>query len=240
MGFPDTLSSALPVLLGELSWYQQHRPRAWPGWDFGGGPGRVTIPPSGNLLTPCATGHLDRTQLEHSRHKSQEGLQTCHVQEELKMGWRQCVPQHTRPPLPTNTDMWRGRECVVPTSFLLTSFPPSTTVYLFNSGHVAFIEFQGLCPDLTLGEAKFWFWKLLFFAGVWRLGIRIVLWCLKFSWVYCNFLINNILLTFPPKELSNIWSEFSLSILLECRGDCDEEPTSQKGKGRPQELNRST
>lgn len=45
---------------------------------------------------------------------------------------------------------------------------------------------------------------------------------------------------FPPKELSNLWSEFRLSILLECRGDCDDEPTSQKGKGRPQELNRST
>lgn len=29
MGFPDTLSSALPVVLGELYWYQQHRPRAW-------------------------------------------------------------------------------------------------------------------------------------------------------------------------------------------------------------------
>ena len=36
-------------------------------------------------------GQLDRTQpKEHSRHKSQEGLQTHHVQEELKMGRHQC------------------------------------------------------------------------------------------------------------------------------------------------------
>lgn len=45
--------------------------------------GRGTIPPSESLLTPWVIRHLDRIWLkEYSRPKSQEVLQTQHVQEE--------------------------------------------------------------------------------------------------------------------------------------------------------------
>ena len=37
MGSPDTLSWALPMELGELYWYGQHRPSAWACVGFGGG-----------------------------------------------------------------------------------------------------------------------------------------------------------------------------------------------------------
>lgn len=57
----------------------------------------------------------------------------------------------------------------------------------------------------------------------------------EFSWVYCIVFINNTLLTFPPKELPYVPSDFSLGTSMECRGTTG----LKKGEGRPENLTAS-
>lgn len=86
---------------------------------------------------------------------SQEGLQTHHVQEELKNGVTPVCAPTGLPTFPHKYKYVKGqRMCCHKLPFFSPHFPHLAQHFLYN-GHLAFVEFQGLCPDLTLGEAKF-------------------------------------------------------------------------------------